>query len=437
MKSRQRRAWMSRLVVPMIAATAVVSGQQTRQTPVFRATTDYVSTDVIVRDKTGKFVPDLRLDEFQVFEDGVPQKVTNFVLTVGGRVLTELGPTTSAPAVSEGLILPPSRPPADTSGRIFIIFIDDLHLQALDTPRVRQVLQQIRDTVLHEGDLVGLVSTGYSSIAVDLNYDYDRVRFNESINKVMGSGMTPDEIIKAGQTAEGPSGLRHNAYVAFSTAYDLLAQAVKFNNRRKAFIYVSSGYDFNPFTDSRFKAEQERYSMPRDNSGSGDGSGTEASSSGNANYQNPFETNGLQFSEADLISQLAELTRTARRANVTFYTIDPRGLNSGMADINQTISSQEWQKFLNNSISSLMVLGEQTGGFCACNTNDFKRYLQRIDNEMSDYYVIGYTSSNPDPLKIRRRIEIKVTRPDLEKPIYKDEYTLPRSSRPKAPASGR
>ena len=79
---------------------------------------------------------------------------------------------------------------------------------------------------------------------------------------MMGSGMTPQEIITANQTAEGPAGIRHNAHVAFSTAYDLLDQLGKITNRRKAFIYVSNGYDFNPFKNARFKYEQEKYARP-------------------------------------------------------------------------------------------------------------------------------------------------------------------------------
>jgi VWFA-related protein len=310
---------------------------------------------------------------------------------------------------------------------VFIIFIDDLHLQAAESPRVRDVLRQIRDTVLHEGDLIGYVSTGYSSIATDLSYDYKFKRFNEAIDKVMGSAMSTQEIITANNTVEGPAGLRHNAHVAFATAYDILAQAQKFNTRRKAFIYVSNGYDFNPFKDARYKHEQEKYEMPARN----DTQNADGSTSGQhpmQPFENPFERNGQQFADADLISELAELTRTARRANVTFYTVDPRGLIAG-PDINVTLSATEWRDYVENSVSSLKVLGDETGGFCICQTNDFKRGLQRIDNEMSDYYVIGYQSNNPDPLKVRRNVEIKVNRPNLQELDYTRFYQIDRNRR--------
>jgi VWFA-related protein len=405
----------------------MVSAQQRpTQTPIFKARTDLVYTDVIVRDKQGRFVPDLRPEEFQVYEDGVLQKLTTFSVSVGSRFVNTLAPEApAAPAAADsGLILPRSRPQTDVSGRIFIIFIDDMHLLAGDSPRVRQVLREIRDTILHEGDLIGYVSTGFSSIATDLSYDYKFKRFNEAIDKVMGSGMTPTEIIQANQTVQGPAGLRHNAHVAFSTAYDILAQAEKFSGRRKAFIYVSNGYDFNPFKDSRFKYEQEKYAMPlRDGNEVGGESPNKTE-----DYQNPFETNGQQFAEADLVSELAELTRAARRANVTFYTVDPRGLIAG-PDIAYNLTSEEWTQFVDTSISSLQVLGEQTGGFCVCKTNNFKQGFQRIDNEMSDYYMIGYVSNNPDPMKVRRHIEIKIARPGLEADTYRSDYTLNRSRR--------
>ena len=423
------RTWTLRLVLALLATTLVTAQQTQRpQTPrpTFRSTTDVVTTDVIVRDNAGKFIPDLTINDFEVLEDGVPQKLSNFVVSIGGRVLNEIAPT--APVRREGIILPPTRPATDQSGRVFIIFIDDMHLQPSDSIKARRVLQDIRDNVIHEGDLIAMVSTGYSSIQVDLTYDVKRKRFNESIEKLMGAGMTPTEIINASQTADGPAGLRHNAYVAFSTAYDMLAQVEKIPNRRKAFIYLSSGYDFNPFKNSRYKAMQDLYGAPRSNEQTDPGStggDNRMSVDDVARYRNPFDSGGQQFAEADLIAALAELTRTARRSNVTFYTVDPRGLIAG-SDINLNLSADEFWNFVETSVSSLKVLADETGGFCICQKNDFRKELQKIDNDMSDYYMVGYVSTNPDPLKVVRKIEIRVKRAGAQKPIYKESYTIRR-----------
>jgi VWFA-related protein len=262
MKNEIRRRWIGRMLIPALTATVVAAqstspGQQ--RTPVFTTTTELITTDVRVRDKDGKFIPNLTSKDFQVFEDGVPQNIQTFSFVLGGRVMNDITSTPAKPK-SGGLILPKSAPPPDISGRIFIIFIDDFHLQPADTPRVRDALKQIRDTLIHENDMVGFVSSGFSSIEGAVNYDYKHRRFNEAIGKVMGSAMTPDEIVKASTTAEGPSGLRYKVHVAFETVYSLLRDLSKITNRRKALIYVSSGYDLNPYRDSRYLEEQQKYS---------------------------------------------------------------------------------------------------------------------------------------------------------------------------------
>jgi hypothetical protein len=90
------------------------------------------------------------------------------------------------------------------------------------------------------------------------------------------------------------------------------------------------------------------------------------------------------------------------------------------------VTYADWRDYFMTQISSLKVLADETGGFCLCETNDLQGGLQRIDAETSDFYRIGYTSSNPDPMKIRRVIRIEITRPGIEELIYRREYTLQR-----------
>jgi VWFA-related protein len=200
----------------------------------------------------------------------------------------------------------------------------------------------------------------------------------------------------------------------------------KINNRRKAFIYLSSGYDFNPFTDSRWKQEQERYSIP-DRNADGSMSVESGITSRERDGMNPFETGTAAFAMADLVSQLAELTRAANRANATFYTIDPRGLIAG-PDINQSLTTQEWRSYISTSVDSLRTIADLTGGFCICNSNDFKKGLERIDAETSDYYILRYYSSNPDPMRRVRKIEVKVKREDAEV-THRSQWALPYARR--------
>ncbi len=440
MHAKKTLRWVGLIGLPAILATTIVSGDQGQGT-VFRATTNYVSTDVIVRDAEGKFVPDLTSAEFKVYEDGVPQTVQRFVRSIGGRSFTDIADESSNKPriVTEGLILPKSRPKADASGRIFIIFIDDKHLQVSDTPRVKQALMQIRDELVHENDLVGFVSTGTSAIEINPTYDFGHRRFNEAIDKVMGSGMSINEIIQSApfESLSGPPGLRHDAHVAFKTAYEMLLQLGQINDRRKSFVYVSSGYTFDPFRDGRYARIQQRYQEVQDTPTEFyDEQGNDINRPINSAYDvdTPLaDQNYMQkteFLESDLISELAQITREARRNNVVFYALDPRGL-TGMIpiDVRGQQTYNDWRDYIMTQNNSLRTLSEETGGFAIIQTNDYTKGLQRIDAETSDYYIIGYTSSNPDPFKIRRAIKIEVTRPGVKDVIYREYYTIPKTKK--------
>ena len=401
-----------------------------QEKPTFKVQVDLVTNDVIVRDEKGNFIPDLKKEDFEVFEDGVKQDIASMTVVTGGRVTNVLAPPPPPPP--EGIILPPTRPKNDVSGRIFLFFVDDLHLQFHNTGRVRELFKKISKELVHDGDMFGIVSSGPSSIAIDMTYD--RNRLDEAIKKMTGNELKPSDIIQGPSGAEGPSEVRYRAHVAFSTVNDVLNELEKVHNRRKALVYVSDGYDFNPFQDSRlglmdpnspFAQNEFARSQNQMNAQNSNGSST----------PDPFSSQQKQneeFADADLARELGELTRTANRANVTMYTIDPRGL-VGMGDIDDQVDPQQWNEFVRKSQDSLRVIAEETGGIAVVNQNDFSRALKRIDAETSDYYVLGYYSKNPDPTKRRRQITVKVNRPSASVWSRKEYVLKP----PPAPVSSK
>jgi VWFA-related protein len=377
------------------AVRAQTPAAQGGSQPDFTVRVDLVTTDVIARDEKGQFVSDLKKEDFEILEDGVRQEIASLVLVHGGRVFNQLLPPPPPPP--EGIILPPARPRTDVAGRIFLFVVDDLHLDFRNTNIVRRLFRTMADELVHEGDMFGIVSTGTSSLSIDLTYD--RSRLEEAANKVSGGALRPTEIIQGSEGPDGPSELRYRAHVAFSTAYDVIRNLEKIQNRRKAVVYVSSGYDLNPF-------EGARYGEPN----------VVGQTRAGLEYRpefDPFTRQSQRFADADLIRELAELTRAANRANATIYTLDPRGLVAG-ADIDENLDPVEWQNFVRKSQDSLRTIAEQTGGFAIVNQNDFTKALKRIDAETSDYYVVGYYSTNPDPLRHTRKLEVKTKRKDVE-----------------------
>jgi VWFA-related protein len=403
------------------APTPANAAAPQQERPTFKVTVDLVTNDIIVRDEKGNFIPDLKKDEFEIYEDGVKQDIASMTVVTGGRVTNVLAPPPPPPP--EGIILPASRPRTDVSGRIFLFFVDDLHLQFHNTGRVRELFKKISKELVHDGDMFGIVSSGPSSIAVDMTYD--RSRLDEAIKKIAGNELKPTDIINGPSGAEGPSEVRYRAHVAFSTVYDLLNNLDSVHNRRKALIYVSDGYDFNPFQDARLGLmdpnspfAQNEFARTQNQMRSDDGSGSSPQTDPFANQQKQSET----FADADLARELGELTRQANRSNVTMYTIDPRGL-VGMGDIDEQVDPQQWNEYIRKSQDSLRVIAEETGGLAVVNQNDFSKALKRIDAETSDYYVLGYYSKNPDITKRRRQIEVKVTRKGANA-WFRKEYVL-------------
>src|SRR6185295_5638431 len=132
------RFWSFAIFVELTAALAAQApapapGQQ----PTFRVQIELVSTDVTIKDERGLFVDDLRQEEFEVYEDGVKQKIISVNMIHGGRISNVLAPPPPPPR--EGVVLPPVRKVADTSGRVFLFFVDDSNLQFRNSPKVRQI----------------------------------------------------------------------------------------------------------------------------------------------------------------------------------------------------------------------------------------------------------------------------------------------------------
>jgi VWFA-related protein len=422
---------------PILEPTATTVGAIPGVQPTFRAGVTLVTTDIIVRDEDGLFLPDLTRDDFEIFEDGIPQEIASLTLVHGGRVFDQLQPP---PPARAGIILPTARPQNETAGRIFILFVDDLHLVTSLTPKVRQIAMQIADNLIHEGDLFGIISTGPSSLSIDMTYDHQVLR--DAINRITGDGFSVREYLFQQETSRGPSEVLYRGHVAFKTAREVLRNLEEVTDRRKVFLYLSNGYDFNPFPGSRAYSggvsEQRRLAADEVARGSLSQENFDAQYDGIPDALNdPFMRQyrqGQQFANTDLAFELAELTRVANRANTSFYTIDPRGLMAG-PNIDDRVPIEEWSAWAFQTQNSLRMLAELTGGMAVVNRNDFPRAFRQIDAETSDYYILGFYTTNPDATIRNRTLRIDIAgREELSACgdclRYRREYSMPRVAEP-------
>jgi hypothetical protein len=96
---------------------------QEPQTPRFRVSVDAVRIDAVVLDKKNNVVRDLSADDFEVLQDGKPQKVTFAQLV---PVTVEAPAASSGRTAALGATLLPST--LDQGRRTFVIIVDDLGL---------------------------------------------------------------------------------------------------------------------------------------------------------------------------------------------------------------------------------------------------------------------------------------------------------------------
>ena len=134
---------------------------------------------------------------------------------------------------------------------------------------------------------------------------------------------------------------------------------------------------------------------------------------------------GRTRTEADVIAAVAHLTAEARRANATFYPIDPVGAPRG-PDLTLRMSADDWRRSLETQRSALRTLSQTTGGICICGTNDINPPLRRVASETANYYLVSFRPDGQNPDRPRHRVRIATTRSGVILRYAADYFSAPR-----------
>ena len=146
---------------------------------------------------------------------------------------------------------------------------------------------------------------------------------------------------------------------------------------------------------------------------------------------------------SSVLDAIKDATAAAVRANVSFYTIDPRGLG-GLSDEMMEIQPvfddpglgldpQGLASDLRMSQDTLRVLADETSGFAAVNTNDFTSAFARVVKDNSAYYVLGYYPPGQRKDGRFHKLEVKVSRPGV-KVRARSGYSTPHTKPAKPPS---
>lgn len=258
-----------------------------------------------------------------------------------------------ATLVAGSAFLPPlTVPAAAQEGRLWLIFVDDLHLDFRSTARLRVLLNTICSELIEDGDLFGSISTGPSSIAIDLTAD--RQRLPKAIARVTGSGLAPvDAMLTSPDPAKAGFEVPYRAAVAVATARDVVTRLAQVQNSRKAFIYVSNGYFIQ---------------VP-----------AAASGSGRRIESTAVPASGV--SAAEVGERLSELADEAKRSNVRMFAIDGRRV-AGSTELDPRVDNIWWQTYWATTRNSLRAISERTDGFAILEEEELVEGLKRINTMM-------------------------------------------------------
>src|SRR6266852_5149061 len=380
------------------------------QPPIFRAGINYVRVDVIISDKTGNPIADLQPADFDITEDGKPQKIDTFKLIKldGGRAESMKEPPreirTDYDEESEA---------ARDDVRLFAIFLDDYHVRRGASMSVRKQLVQFIDTQMGPSDMVGVMYPLESTASVRMTRNHSAVA--RGLEQFLGRKFEYEPKNQFEENyAHYPTEIveRVRNQVSLSALKALIVHMGSLKEGRKALVLVSEGYTniIPPQMRNRDAT------MP--------GSGNPAYGQPLAGVNDINEDRAAWTAGLDMDSDLRDVYDMAHKQNVAIYAVDPRGLPGFEFDINEGINLQTDSKYLTSTMDTLRVLAENTDGRAIVNRNDLAMGMKQITRDTSAYYLIGYNSSQAPSDGKFHTIRVRVKRPGVQVRARKGYWAL-------------
>lgn len=416
-----RSAVLGAVCVVLSAAPGAQQAPVPQQPPTFQASAQLVQVDVRVFDRDGRFVDDLTIDDFEVFERGTTQPV---------RAVFYVGPapgaaSTGAPLVTSRGPTGPLPGPIGAAAKQTWIFVFDInHLTpggGFDRARdsVRAFLQQ----QFRDGDLGGVVA---GSRMVNNRLTSVRTELEEAVASVRPLSDQRSRMVE--MTREWPR-LRDEAEVMAIANED--REAIQRATVRACTDDPTACQGNAPDVMVRDKARRLRGDIQRATAETL--SSMTALANGLARIPGPktivFLSDGFVVQEVE--SSLRASVGQATRAGARIYAIDVRGLNRGAnADIGDRPAAEATTSAparFDIGLDGPNSLAVDTGGFFIQNENNIGRALTRISEDANRYYVLGYQPENLTLDGQYRPIEVRVKRPGVTVRARRGYLALPAS----------
>ena len=336
----------------------------------FSSSTRLVVNSVTVTDRDGKPIEGLTAKDFVVTEGGVPQEIAFVEYQEVERDATDPAPvpvparkaaTASVTSLTEPAIAVPA--PGDIKyrdRRLLVLYYDMAGMGQVERYRAFTNSLDYIGKKMDPSDVMAIMVYDGGAVRVKQDFTDDRTALTEVINLMMygkdedGDGVRDPE-------AEGSA-------------------------------FGQDDAEFNMFnTDRQLAALQTAVTMLRP-----------------LPEQKTliYFTSGVQMNGTDNQAQMRATVNAATRANVTLNPIDARGLVAmapmgdasrpspgGMAMFTGRAADMQMARF-QRSQDSLYALAKDTGGKAMFDYNDLSLGIEQAADGMTNYYIVGYYSSN-------------------------------------------
>src|SRR5688572_18768951 len=289
------------------------------QTPVFRTDINFVRVDVIVNDRQGNPVNDLKQEDFEVTEDGKPQSVQTFKL-INVSEDTGLG---SDPPREVRNVIEEQMEAARDDVRLFAIFLDDYHVRLENSMRAREILARFVESQFNPKDLVSIMYPLWSINDVMLSRNRRAVatamrEFTGRKYDYRPRNEFEERYVHYVSTIEAE---RIRNQVTLTALKGLIIKLGGYKEGRKAIVLISEGFtnslpvQMNDQVATCNGAVCGNQPRPRPDPVGGQ----------NSALQQRMDTQDF-FLQTDLLSDIRMVFELANRYNTAIYTVDPRGL---------------------------------------------------------------------------------------------------------------
>jgi len=362
-----------------------------------------VNVDVVVTDRAGNPVPNLKREDFELYENGKPQTITNFYEVRPDDLDAPRTAATAAQPAREEV------PPPEARARHVVIFIDDYSVEPLARAHLIQSLTKFVDNNLRDGDSASVVSWSRAAHVL-VPFTTDRAALKAAINAIQPRGSIQsrmeDNRVRQACTDDARVGGRGRMQARddcasmiesrideqWSLERDLL-RALRLAmvslggmEGKKAMIIAGSQLPDKPGVDL-YQLYIQLF--------------------GGRTAMHPV----MMASSRSQTLSIADVAREANAHGVTLYTIDTNdSRNTTSAENFDPMTNEEAFYEFTNTKAAFDSLAKITGGISIANTSNLDYAFDTVARDLTSWYSLGYRPAD-DKTTGNRNLRVKVKNP--------------------------